>query len=64
MVKSELGRQHKTNIIKSTAIDLFMNLLMKTTEGGARSVLYATMTTVEENGKHITPYQSDEDYRQ
>ncbi|RDL39022.1 NAD(P)-binding protein [Venustampulla echinocandica] len=63
MVKSELARHLKTNIIKSTAIDLIMTVLMKTTEGGARSVLYATLTTPEEHGKYITHYQSDEDYK-
>ena len=63
MVKSELGRAYKTNYLLSIGVDLFSNLAMKTTEGGARSLVLATMTTPEENGKHYTNYQSEEDYK-
>jgi hypothetical protein len=63
MVKSELGRAYRTNYLLSLAVDLFSNLAMKTTEGGARTLVLATMTTPEENGKYYTNYQSDDDYK-
>ncbi|KAF4634989.1 hypothetical protein G7Y89_g3116 [Cudoniella acicularis] len=62
MVKSELARQHKTNILTSLAIDAIMTFALKTPEGGARTLLYAAMTTPAENGKHITHYQTEEEY--
>jgi hypothetical protein len=63
MVKSELGRAYRTNYLLSLAVDLFSNLAMKSTEGGARTLVLATMTTPEENGKYYTNYQSDDDYK-
>jgi hypothetical protein len=63
MVKSDLGRAYKTSYPLSLAVDLFSNLAMKTTEGGARTLVLATMTSPEENGKYYTNYQSDEDYK-
>jgi hypothetical protein len=63
MVKSDLGRAFKTTYLMSLAINGFMNLAMKTTEGGARTLVLSAMTTPEENGKHFTNYQSDEDYK-
>ncbi|CZR53256.1 related to alcohol dehydrogenase homolog Bli-4 [Phialocephala subalpina] len=62
MVKSDLGREYKTNFLISAGVDAFMNLAMKSTEGGARTLLLAALTTKAENGKHFTNYQSDEDY--
>ncbi|KAF8863526.1 short-chain dehydrogenase/reductase family protein-like protein [Acephala macrosclerotiorum] len=62
MVKSDLGREYKTNFLISAGVDAFMNLAMKSTEGGARTLVLAALTTKEENGKHFTNYQSDEEY--
>jgi hypothetical protein len=62
-VKSDLGRSYKTNILLSAGVDLFMYLVMKRTEDGARSLVLTAMTTPEENGKYVTHYQSDEDYK-
>lgn len=63
MVKSDLGREYKTNFLFSFGIDMIMNVIMKSTEGGARSLVLAALTSPEENGKYITHYQSDVDYR-
>jgi hypothetical protein len=63
MVKTDLARDYKKNFLMSAGVDAFMTLVMKTTEGGARSTVLAAMTTPEENGKYITHYQSDEDYK-
>lgn len=63
MVKSDLGRAYKTSYLLSLGVDVFANLAMKTTEGGARTLVLATMTKPEENGKYYTDYQSDEDYK-
>jgi hypothetical protein len=63
LVKSDLGRQYKTNFVVSFLADSVMSIISKSTEGGARSLVLAAMTTAEENGKYITHYQSDEDYK-
>lgn len=63
LVKSDLGRAYKTSALLSFAVDMFMTLAAKTTEGGARSLVLSAMTTPEENGKYFTNYQSDEDYK-
>jgi hypothetical protein len=63
MVKSDLGRAYKDSILMAYGVDLFSYLVMKRTEDGARSLVLAAMTTPEENGKYITHYQSDEDYK-
>jgi len=63
MVKSDLARQYKTNILLSLGVDMIMNLAMKRTEGGARSLVLTVMTKPEENGKYITHYQSDKEYK-
>jgi hypothetical protein len=63
MVKSELGRAYKTNYLLSFSVNIFMNLAMKTTGGGARTLILASMTPPGENGKYYTDYQSDEDYK-
>jgi hypothetical protein len=63
MVKSELGRAYRTNYLLSIGVDIFSNLAMKSTEGGARTLILATMTTPEENGQYYTNYQTDEDYK-
>lgn len=62
MVKSDLGREYRTNFLISAGIDAFMNLAMKSTEGGARTLVLAGLTGKGENGKYITNYQSDEEY--
>ena len=63
MVKSDLARKYKTNIVFSVGIDLIMNLLFKSTEGGARTPVLAALATPEENGNYYTNYQSYEDYK-
>jgi len=60
MAKSDLGRAYKKNYLLSLGVDIFSNQAMKTTEGGARTLVLATMTTQDENGKYYTNYQSDE----
>jgi hypothetical protein len=40
-----------------------MQFVGKSSEGGARTLVLAALTTADENGKYITPYQSDEDYK-
>jgi len=62
MVKSDLAREYKTNVFISILADIFMTLIMKNTEAGARSLDLASTTTSSENGKYYTNYQSDEDY--
>ena len=62
-MESDLGRQYKTNLLLSFRVDMIMNLAMKRTEDGARSLVLAVMTKPEENGKYITHYQSDEEYK-
>lgn len=64
MVKTELGRGYKTNFLMSFAVNTFMNIVMKTTEGGARSVILAAVTTPEETGKYIRHYGTEEEYKQ
>jgi hypothetical protein len=39
-----------------------MYLVPKSTEGGARTLVLAGLTTPAENGQYITYYQSDKDY--
>lgn len=39
-----------------------MTLAMKTTEGGARTLAQAGLTTAKENGFHLAAYQTQEDY--
>ena len=63
MVKSDLARDYKTNFVFSLGIDLIMNLLFKSTEGGARTPVLAALATPEENGNYYTNYQSYEDYK-
>ncbi|KUJ18121.1 NAD(P)-binding protein [Mollisia scopiformis] len=62
MVKSDLGREYKTNILTSFLVDSFMTLVSKTTEGGARTLVLAALTTKEENGMHYTNYMGREEY--
>jgi hypothetical protein len=63
MVKSELGREFKTNVVTSLAADAILTAVFKSTEGGARTLIYAALTTPDENGKYFTHYQSDEEYK-
>jgi len=62
MVKSELGREYRTSFLMSAGIDVFMNVVSKNTEGGARTLVLAALTRKDENGKYITHYQSNEEY--
>jgi len=43
MVKSDLARKYKTNIVFSVGIDLIMNLLFKSTGGGAKTPVLAAL---------------------
>lgn len=61
MVKSDLGRSYKTNFVMGLAVDIFMTVVSKSTESGARTLVLADL--VEENGGYVTHYQSDEDYK-
>jgi hypothetical protein len=64
MVKSDLAREYKkTNFVFSIGIDLIMNLLFKSTEGGARTPVLAALATPDENGNYYTNYQSYENYK-
>jgi hypothetical protein len=72
MCKSNLAREYKTNMLmyetpkelkvqgltrkRSFAIDSFMNIASKTTEGGARTLVLAALTKKEENGYFYTDY--------
>jgi hypothetical protein len=64
MVKSDLGREFKTNFLMTFAVNAFSMLVMKTTEGGARSLVLASAITPDEHGRHYTNYQSDVDYKE
>lgn len=64
LVKSDLARAHKTSYSMTLVINTYMNLFAKTTEGGARTLVRSATTAPEENGKYITDYQSDKDYKQ
>jgi len=61
MVKSDLGRSYKTNFMMAAAVDIFMTVVSKSTESGARTLVLADL--VEENGGYVTHYQSDEEYK-
>ncbi|KAG0646351.1 Short chain dehydrogenase atnD [Hyphodiscus hymeniophilus] len=61
MVKSDLGRQYKTGAVASFGVDMIMNIIAKSTEGGARTLVLAALA--KENGEYITHYQSDADYK-
>lgn len=63
MVKSDLGRQYKTNFLVNIVIDIFMATVPKSTEAGARTYVLAALTTPGENGLYVTHYQSEEEYR-
>lgn len=60
MVKSDLGREAKTNAVKAAVIDGFMTVVMKSTEGGARMLVRSAVIKPEENGKHISDVPEDE----
>jgi hypothetical protein len=45
------------------AANVFMTILAKPAEGGARTPLLAALTTPAENGEYITHYQSNADYK-
>ena len=38
-------------------------IVAKSSEGGARTPVLAALTNSDENGKYITHYQSDKDYK-
>ena len=60
MVKSDLGREAKTNAVKAAVIDGFMTVVMKSAKGGARMLVRSAVTRPEENGKHISDVPEDE----
>lgn len=62
MVKSDLGRSYKTSYAMGVAVDTFMTLVSKSTEGGARTLVLSAMAEKEDNGKYYTNYQSEKDY--
>ncbi|TVY16932.1 Short-chain dehydrogenase/reductase tropG, partial [Lachnellula arida] len=63
LVKTDLAREFKTNFLMSMAVNGYMNVMSKTTAGGARSLVLTALTPPEDNGKYITHYQSDKDYK-
>ena len=63
MVTTDLGRAYQTNFILTHSINLLMAVVAKSSEGGARTPVLAALTTADENGKYITHYQSDENYK-
>ena len=62
MVKTALGRDYRTSALMGVAIDAFMTVATKSTEGGARRLVVPALTTKEENGKYISDSQSHEEY--
>ncbi|PVH84573.1 NAD(P)-binding protein [Cadophora sp. DSE1049] len=62
MVKTSLGRDYRTSALMGVAIDVFMTIATKSTEGGARRLVIPALTTKEENGKYISDAQSHEEY--
>lgn len=60
MVKSDLGREAKTNAVKAAAIDGFMTAAMESTKDGARMLVRSAVTTPKENGKHISDVPEEE----
>ena len=62
MVKSDLARSMMTNPFMTISANIFMNLAMKTTEGGARTPVLAALTKPEEHGMNFTNYMSNEEY--
>lgn len=63
MVATDLGRAYMTGPVLTFLINSMMSMIAKSGEGGARTPVLAALTTPEENGKYITNYQSDEDYK-
>lgn len=63
MVATDLGRAYMTNPVFTYLIQGVMGVIAKTGEAGARTPVLAALTAKEENGKYITHYQSDEDYK-
>lgn len=63
MVATDLGRAHMTGPVKTFILTGVMKFAAKSSEGGARTLVLAALTTADENGKYITHYQSDEDYK-
>lgn len=62
MVYSDLGRQYRNGVVMTYAVNSLMAFISKPTEGGARTLVLAALTTPEENGKYITNYQTEEEY--
>jgi hypothetical protein len=58
MVYSSLGRQYTHG---NFLWDYIVRLVAKPTEGGARSLVLAALTT--ENGRYYTDYQTEEQYK-
>lgn len=62
MVATDLGRDFRA-YVPAFIFDGLMGLIMKSCEAGARTPVLAALTPPEENGKYITHYQSDKDYK-
>lgn len=61
MVKSDLAREFKTNVLMAALVETYMIVMSKTAEAGARSIVLAAMS--KENGLYHTDYQSNEEYK-
>jgi hypothetical protein len=59
-VKSDLGREARTNALMGFALDAMMKIMLKTTEDGARMLVRSALTKKEENGKHISDVPGEE----
>lgn len=64
MVKSGLSRDHRTSVLMGVLVDVFSHVAMKSTEGGARTLVRAALTTKEQNGENFADYQSHDEYKQ
>lgn len=63
LVATDLGRAYMTGPIITFFANRVIAIVAKSSEGGARTPVLAALTTSDENGKYITHYQSDKDYK-
>ncbi|KIN05564.1 hypothetical protein OIDMADRAFT_112401 [Oidiodendron maius Zn] len=63
LVATDLGRAYMTGPIITFFANRVIAIVAKSSEGGARTPVLAALTTSVENGKYITHYQSDKDYK-
>ena len=62
MVNTDLGRSYKTSYAMGLAVDAFMTVVTKSTEGGARTLVLSATAEPEANGRYYTNYQSEKNY--